>query len=116
PFECESFPLAALKTGLDCALDQADCFTRLVWRHELACVIENLIKEVFTFKDLNDQSVLQRFLERNHAAGCREIQGASLSDESGQTLRAAHTRNDAEIDFRKPGASGILFRDTNVAG
>src|SRR5947209_6585413 len=81
-FECESFRLASLKSGLNRPLDQPDGFARLVRGNELTRIIQHLIEEVFAFEDFADQSELESFLESDHSTGRCKFDRACFSNQA----------------------------------
>src|SRR5262245_22025353 len=84
PFERQTFVLTALQPALDRALDEAYGLARLVWRHKLPRVIENLREEVVGLENILYKTIFLRFLECDQAAGCRQLDRASLTDQPRQ--------------------------------
>src|SRR5262249_2273287 len=80
PLKGKTFRLAPLQAALDCSLNQADSFARLVWRDKLARIIKNLIEEVLAFENLGDQPEFESFFKGNHPPGCGQLHRSSLSD------------------------------------
>ena len=65
--------------------------------------------------DLVDQADAIGLLRVDHLAGENQLQGAALSDQPRQALRAAVARNDAELDFRLAELR-VLGREPDGAG
>src|SRR5207244_856173 len=102
--------------GLNRAVYQSHRLARLIGSDELPRIIENLIEEVFAFKDLADQSELQSFFKSNHPArGCK-LHRARLADKTGQALRPAHSGNHTEIHLRQSGTACVFLRNAQIAG
>src|SRR4051812_41647722 len=57
-----------LPSGLHRALDSSHRFGGLIWRAELASVLHDVFHEAFAFKDVVDDTKLQRLLERKRVA------------------------------------------------
>src|SRR5271169_3053995 len=105
-----------LPARLHRSLDASYSLRRLIGWAELLGILQDVLHEAVALEDVVYDAEFLRLLKRKRVAGHHQFNGFALPDHAREPLRAAGSREHAEVHFRQANLAGILARDTDVGG